>query len=243
MLAGRGGGATHHSLMSYQERLAAYLGALALRPDLPPGPEPRSNPAQFFALSRGPHPDRVYETPRHRELAQHVGRAAGEVAAAAAASLGSAAARRVAAYWAGGRGTGAAAAGQSTFGPGSGSRAGGALAAAGSVVDRALAAYRAGGEEAASACPGSHPVADSVSGANHPGQPAPGASGGRAGGEGPSSGLGPAVGAVLWDVVRQQVLGEPSHGAPPGPDAGAERPRTRQRRTRSDRARASADEL
>ena len=177
LMGGRGGGATHHSLMSYQERLVAYIGALALRPDLPAGPEARADPAQFFALSRGPTLERVSETPGHRELAQHVGRAAGEVAAAAAASLGTAAARRMAAYWAGGRGAGAAAAG------------------------------------------GAAP-------------PALGASGG----------LRTAVGAMLWDAVRQQVLGEPGHDALPEGDGGADRPRTRQRRTRS-HAGADGDEL
>ena len=175
VLGGRGGGATHHSLMSYQERLAAYIGALPLRPDLPPGPEARADPVHFFALGCGPTPDRVSETPRHRELAQHVGRAAGEVAAAAAASLGTAAARRVAAYWAGGRGAGSAAA----------------------------------------------------SGAAPPAL-------------GTSSGLRTAVGVVLWDAVRQQVLGEPGHDAAPEADGGADRPRTRQRRTRSDRPRSGA---
>lgn len=54
----RGGGVTHHSIMSYQEKLATYLEQLALQPRAPgaeaaqePPPVDPEDPCSLFRLS------------------------------------------------------------------------------------------------------------------------------------------------------------------------------------------------
>ena len=205
----RGGGATHHSLMSYQERLAAYLTSLGLHSSLSasaaaPSAAHPPDPAALFALRRGPPPGDI-----HHELAGHVGRAAGEAAASAAASLGAAAYASINAYWAGGRGRGQAggraAAGGRGSGPGPGDppaarqSAAAVLAAAGSAAARGLVAYT-GASAALNPNPNPNPdqsAAESRSSA--------GAGDGTRGNLGAT--VGATVGAALWQYVRQQVQG------------------------------------
>lgn len=205
----RGGGATHHSLMSYQERLAAYLSSLGLRSSLSasaaaPSTAHAPDPAALFALRRGRPPGDI-----HQELAGHVGRAAGEAAASAAASLGAAAYASMNAYWTGergrGRAGGRAAAGGRGSGPGPGDppaarqSAAAVLAAAGSAAARGLAAYTG-----ASAALNPNPNPNIDQSVAESGSSAGAGDGGR-GNLGAT--VGATVGAALWQYVRQQVQG------------------------------------
>lgn len=78
---------THHSILSYQERLAAHLEQLALAPRSPPGANPgsgagaaaaapaldASDPASLFRLAPG-----TDAGASHHELLQGIGRMAGD---------------------------------------------------------------------------------------------------------------------------------------------------------------------
>ncbi|BDA46815.1 hypothetical protein COCOBI_09-2680 [Coccomyxa sp. Obi] len=102
---GRGGGVTHHSILSYQEKLASFLEQMAIQPRLPGStaaaqdapPLDPEDPCSLFKLSP------TTDDGHGHAVLDELGRSAGRLGAAAAAEIGALAAQgmatRAQSYW------------------------------------------------------------------------------------------------------------------------------------------------